>query len=318
MNDNDDGHSLELTGRLVPDEFKRKVKPLTLVEKRLINSAADIATYPEHEEVSFLHTLFCQTGMPYRKPTERVWEHANGKVSVRVEAGNAYNPEKDAFVPLPLPYGPKARLVQIHLDSEAIRNQSPNIEVDGSMSAYAKGIFGIRPNGRDIRSLKTQLGALSAATIRLAKGGDHPIQVQTHIVSAFDIWFTKDANQHVLWPSVIKLSSDYYQSLADHAVPLDHRAVAALSHTALGLDIYTWLAQRLHRVNPARPSFVAWANLWDQFGMNYKRINKFREVFLHALAQVQTQYPRAEIAVDGRGLTLSCSPPPISIKMISA
>ena len=92
-------------------------------------------------------------------------------------------------------------------------------------------------------------------------------------------------------------------------MPLDHRAVAALSHTALGLDIYTWLAQRLHRVNPARPSFVAWANLWDQFGMNYKRINKFREVFLHALAQVQTQYPRAEIAVDGRGLTLSCSPP---------
>jgi len=36
-----------------------------------------------------------------------------------------------------------------------------------------------------------------------------------------------------------------------HAVPLDERALAGLAHSSLALDIYAWLAQRLHRVPPA-------------------------------------------------------------------
>ncbi|MEL7121666.1 MAG: replication protein RepA [Bacteroidota bacterium] len=31
----------------------------------------------------------------------------------------------------------------------------------------------------------------------------------------------------------------------NHAIPLDERALAALSHTAMELDIYVWLVQRL-------------------------------------------------------------------------
>jgi len=306
----------ESMGHLIPDEFKSKFKPLTLVEKRLIESAADIETYP-FEKISYLHTLFCQTNMPYRKQTARTWQHRNGAASVQVQAGTAYNPDEDTFVELPLPFGTKARLVQIHLDSEAIRTQSPAIEVDASMNAYGTRILGYAPNGAQFRNLKTQLGALSAASIRIARGGDQPFQVQTHIVSAFDLWYSNDANQRALWPSVVNLSSDYYQSLIGHAVPLDPRAVAALSHSALGLDIYTWLAQRLHRVNPASSAFVAWANLWDQFGMNYSRIRKFREVFNVALDQVLTQYQAAQTTRDGRGLTLYCSPPPISKKLVA-
>jgi len=310
MTDRDPTKGFEPVGHLIPDEFKSKFKPLTLVEKRLIESAADIQSYPL-EKISYLHTLFCQTNMPYRSQTARTWQHRNGSASVQIQAGNAYDPDNDTFVELPLPFGTKARLVQIHLDSEAIRNQSPAIEVDASMNAYGTRLLGYAPNGSQFRNLKSQLGALSAATIRIAKGGDHPFQVQTHIVSAFDLWYSKDAKQRALWPSVVNLSADYYQSLIDHAVPLDPRAVAALAHSALGLDIYAWLAQRLHRVNPASPAFVAWANLWDQFGMGYSRIRKFREVFNGTLDQVLTVYPTAQITLNGRGLTLSCSPPPL-------
>src|SRR4051812_43702144 len=45
--------------------------------------------------------------------------------------------------------------------------------------------------------------------------------------------------------SVVRLDADYFDSLTKHAVPLDSRAVAALAHSALDLDVYTWLAQRL-------------------------------------------------------------------------
>jgi hypothetical protein len=46
----------------------------------------------------------------------------------------------------------------------------------------------------------------------------------------------------------------------------------------MALDVYTWLAQRLHRVSPAKPAFVPWVSLWEQFGQGYERIRDFRRV----------------------------------------
>jgi hypothetical protein len=37
--------------------------------------------------------------------------------------------------------------------------------------------------------------------------------------------------------------------------------IAALSHSALALDIYAWLAQRLHRIPPGKPQRVSWEAL---------------------------------------------------------
>ena len=70
----------------------------------------------------------------------------------------------------------------------------------------------------------------------------------------------------------MRLSLDYFESLQRHAVPLDERAIAALSHTAMGLDHLCWLAQRLHRVNPGKPAFIPWTALRDQFGWHYSRM----------------------------------------------
>jgi hypothetical protein len=56
----------------------------------------------------------------------------------------------------------------------------------------------------------------------------------------------------VLWPSTIQFSTRYFESLMKHAVPLNETAIARLSHNAMALDVYTWLAQRLHRVDEAK------------------------------------------------------------------
>jgi hypothetical protein len=137
------------------------------------------------------------------------------------------------------------------------------------------------------------------------------ITFNSHIVTAFDLWFPKDDRQRVLWPSTVRLSLDYFDSLTRHAVPLDERAIAGLSHSALGLDLYCWLAQRLHRVDPAKPAFIPWTALRDQFGWHYGRLRKFREVFCLTLDGVLTQYRDARVILDGRGLTLQNSPPPV-------
>ena len=43
------------------------------------------------------------------------------------------------------------------------------------------------------------------------------INLRGQIVTAFDLWFPKQADQRVLWPSRVRLSEEYFQSLGQHA-----------------------------------------------------------------------------------------------------
>lgn len=137
------------------------------------------------------------------------------------------------------------------------------------------------------------------------------------IVDAFELWFEKSDNQRVLWPSTVRLSNEYFTTLCAHAVPLDERAIANLSHSAMGLDLYAWLAQRLHRVPAQRPQFITWVALKDQFGFHYDKMFKFKQVFRTTLTMVKTQYPAAKYTMDDRGMTLMNSHPPVA-KQITA
>jgi len=143
------------------------------------------------------------------------------------------------------------------------------------------------------------------------------LQVDTKVVSAFDLWFPKDETQRVLWPSMLRLSLDYYDSLTRFAVPLDERAIAALAHSAMALDIYCWLAQRLHRIPFGKPQFITWVALYNQFGQGYREIRKFRRDFLPLLGQVKAAYPAARLSDDRRGMNLETSAPPVAKRMVT-
>jgi hypothetical protein len=50
----------------------------------------------------------------------------------------------------------------------------------------------------------------------------------------------------------------------------------------------SWLAQRLHRIDPNKPAFVPWVSLKAQFGCDYRRMMDFRRVFTRTLKQVKS------------------------------
>ena len=282
-------------------------------QQRLLDTATAIRGGPP-ERIDFLHTVQCQCGIPYKNPGDgvREWDRKQGKASLRMEAGSAIDPRSGAFVKLGLPYGEKPRLVLIHLATEAVRTGSPVVDVEESMTAFARSL-GLETNGQQLRSLKDQLARLAASTIRLGVVEEgRAIQLNTQIVSAFDLWFPKQPDQRVLWPSTVRLSEEYFQTLGQHAVPLDHRAVAALASSSMALDVYVWLAQRLHRVPSGKPQFIAWDRLHEQFGQGFARVRDFRRRFLQTLQHVASSYPTARLAADDRGLTLSHSPPPVA------
>lgn len=293
------------------------VKPLTRMQQRLIRSAVQIEE-EDPDSILYMHTVFCQTGLPYRDPgiDMRIWERLNGLAHLEVLAGKAMHPEKGRLVELGLPYGPKPRLILAHLNAEAIRTGSPEIEIEASLTAFVKRLK-LDTKGRNMRIIKDQLARLSASSIRLGLIREgRAITVNSQIVSAFDLWFPKDDRQRVLWPSTVRLSLDYFDSLTRHAVPLDERALVQLSHSAMALDVYCWLAQRLHRVDPGKPAFIPWTALRAQFGWHYSTVRKFRQVFRQTLRLVCSQYRGARIELDGRGLTLRNSPPPIKGRFV--
>lgn len=291
---------------------QREHLTLTRKQEKLVETSAAIRA-AQPERIDFLHTIQCQCGIPYRNPGDAVreWDRKQGDAVMRIEAGAAIDPRTGEFVKVGLPYGEKPRLVLIHLASEAVRNASAVVDVEDSMTAFARSL-GVEPNGQQLRALKDQLARLASSTIRMGIVEEgRAVQVNTQIVSAFDLWFPKQADQRVLWPSTVRLSDEYFQSLGRHAVPLDHRAVATLASSSMALDIYVWLAQRLHRVPPGRPQFITWVAAYEQFGQGFARIRDFRRRFLQTLGQVKSAYPSARLSADEFGLTLEHSPPPV-------
>jgi Plasmid encoded RepA protein len=296
---------------------------LSLIQERALRTASEITLDPP-EQIAYQHTVLCQTCLPYRDPGEtiRKWAREQGQVSLFLIAGEAKNPQTNQWVELGLPFGPKARLILSHLNSEALKNGSPVIEVEDSLTAFVRRIQdplrrGRSVTGPEIRKFKDQLSRLAAATIRFAVNLDNrSIQVNSQIVTAFDLWFPKDNRQRVLWPTTIQLSQDYFNSLAKHAVPLDERALSALAHSAMALDLYCWLAQRLHRIPQGKPQLVPWGSLHKQFGQGYNRVRNFRRDFLTTLRLVQTQYSAAHFDLGEKGLYLSHSLPPVPPKLM--
>jgi hypothetical protein len=238
-------------------------------------------------------------------------------MSLLVKAGEARNPITHQWMRLGLPWGTKPRLILAHLNAEALRQASPVIEVENSLSAFVKRIRGFN-GGREIRVFKDQLSRLSVAVVRLATThGDRAFQINTQVVTAFELWPELDDRQRVLWPMTIQLSRDYFDSLQEHAVPLNEADLAALAHSAMALDIYAWLAQRLHRINPVRPSFIQWPALKQQFGLDYGQMKHFKPVFRVALRQVLARYKAARIEIDGYGMRLHNSPPLVTKRLVS-
>ena len=256
--------------------------------------------------------------MPRRMTESRVFERHCGHVSVLLEAGQLWNGKE--WVRQPLPHGTTPRLVMVHLSSEAIRTQSRRVEIGDSTKQFLTAL-GMQPNGGErggYTIFRKQMEALAACrlTIGMQTAGK-VVTVDAKPIKRFEAWLQHDGAQKTLWPGVLELSQDFYETLANHAVPLDYRAISALKHSALALDIYTWLAHRLCRIGKPEGVKLSWENLRDQFGQEYLDSKNFKREFRDVLRQVCTVYPDAKIDGTPGGLILRPSPPPISKTLVA-
>ena len=91
------------------------------------------------------------------------------------------------------------------------------------------------------------------------------------------------------------------------------RALHALRGSALTLDIYVWLAHRLHRLDH-QPLWLPWRTVKLQFGCDYEGKHghgDFCRSFKLALRRVLILYPTAWVCVKRGGIELRQSEPPV-------
>lgn len=287
---------------------------LSAQEAKLLDVAAEIAmSSPDQarENMAFTHTVLCQVGLPRSKVAGREFMRQSGAAWINVQAG--YLDEGKGPVLQPIPYGVMPRLGLAWVSTFAVQNREREIRIGDSAAEFLR-LMGMGDDGRRYLTLRKQMHALAAARLQLGFRGrtynGQPVQ-------QFDAWVSnKSTQQRALWPGVMVLSEDYYGSLIESAVPLDNRALHALKGSALALDVYCWLAHRLHRIE-GRGVMLEWKALREQFAQEYKGKDPdkdFRKEFLPHLKKVLAVYPQAKVKAVTGGLLLLGSPPPIPYK----
>lgn len=292
-------------------------KPLTHLERRIIEAVErqNGGIWGESPELVTNHSILCSVSLPYRSQApSRSFTRVSGTTTLEIQAGKIPTLEQ-AFQEVGLPYGSRARLLMLHLCSEAVKNNSPIVELKRSFTAFARDL-GVSSSASALRVLREQSTRLGAASIRISKTNDNEVvSFQGYIFNALNFKIDRASSQVGLFASEIAFNPLFYNSLRTHAVPLSKHSIYALKHSSRALDIYCWLASRLFRIHARKPVIIKWTSLRFQFGNQNQDMRAFKKAFKTALSQALAVYPDAKVSVIRGGIELKQSRPAIPLKV---
>jgi len=273
--------------------------------------------------VGFIYSALCQVALPHRRiADEKAWEIKSDHTSILVEPGRLTRDFGEALH-VGVPYGSRARLIMLYMQSKAILTQNREMELGRSMREWMSRM-GVPPGGKSIAAIKDQCRRISTCRIsfqiRSSSGGvrTHGLDYHRIIDTALFIEEADDERQSSLFAerACVRLSIEFFEELQKHAVPLEEAAIRAINNNSMALDLYAWLSFRLHVLKGATQ--VSWSSLKIQFGAGFSTLFHFKPVFLANLSLAMAVYPEAKVEETDRGLTLMPSPPPVRPKMIAA
>jgi hypothetical protein len=304
---------LELLGL---DETRRRAaaEGATPAERKRLLKRIDVAhelmsELPAAEDLSFLHSGLCQTCLPHSRPAENhaIWRRRSGRFSLLVQPGAVDSAEGDPQY-VGVPYGPKARLILIHLQTEGIKSRT--VSLGKSLSAFLRSL-GLPVSGGP----RGSIGAIREQSLRIARcsftmqwtdtdaaGTERSVISDTRLVDGLELWRASNGGQ---WSATVELSERFHEHLRQHAVPLDKRGIAHLSGNSLGLDLYTLFAYRLPRLQ--RDVHLRWNALQAQIGSNETLAFNLAQRIREVMPEVLTAYPHANVEITPHGILLKPS-----------
>lgn len=279
----------------------------------VVDTAARILEEASNE-LGITYSGFCLTALPHKKlPNDQEWVRQNGQASLMIEPGRII-PQKGAAPQLiGVPYGPKARLILLYLQTRAVKTKSREVEIGKSMHDWLKRMD-ITASGKSYSLVREQAERISRCRLTFFFNDNQKKGFRNdHIISG-GISFQSNENQSSLWEDTVFLGESFYQALTAHPVPVWEPAIRELSARSMAIDIYIWLSYRLHVLNVVTP--ISWAALYNQFGAGFKAIRQFKPEFRRNLDFALAVYPEARVEERELGIELVPSPSPVPERLI--
>lgn len=267
-------------------------------DRRLVGIAFEVLSSDQSERC-YVHPALCLTTLPHRRrPLTEIWTRSNGPVTLTIQ------PTADRFGRFfGVPYGPKARLILLYLQTEAIKSTCRQVELGSSMRAWLSRM-GISVGGRNLAEVREQARRIERALISAAyedDGGTASWQ-DTIIRGSFEAKRDREI-------MAVELSETFFNAIRERPVPVSEAAIRALGERAMALDIYIWLAYRLHVLE--RPAPVSWGALHAQFGAATQQVKHWKARFVRDLRAALAAYPAAQVELLSHGIKLHPSAAPV-------
>lgn len=280
-----------------------------LISGQKMARAATAVLADEHPELGISYSGFALTALPHRRlPDTDPWERSGYRVKLLIEPGRL--PVQEGFKLYGVPYGSRARMILLYLQTRAIQTNCRQVELGRSMNEWLERM-GVSIGGQTYRDIRDQSARLSACRLTFVWETDNGgITFEKDQLISGGTQFISDTEQTSLWSETVTLSEVFFKELKEHPVPLSEVALRKINNSSTTIDVYIWLAYRLHSLK--KPSLLTWQALADQFGGTYARLRDFRKRFVPVLTLASAVYPEARIEVENEGVILFPSRPPIT------
>ena len=275
----------------------------TRLDRRCIEAIHLVLT-DEEGTPGYVHAGFAMTALPHKRIDAAEWVRDGADVRLRIESGKTH----DGTI-VGIPFGYVARLILLYLQTEAIKTRSREVELGRSMHSWLK-IMGLNSGGKGYEAVREQSRRLSLCRLTFYRVGERGETVLNGSFVREAILPGRDAGSQLpLWRETVVLDEVFYESLIRHPLPVREAAIRALSGRSMAIDLYIWLAYRLHHLT--RPTRVPWPALYKQFGTGFALSRQFRAHAREALALALAAYPEAQVRVADEAVTLMPSPAPV-------
>ena len=274
----------------------------------LVDIAAEVLA-DDSQRIGISYTGFCLTALPHKRlPDDQPWEKQGHRVTLLVEPGRLKHGGKTRLYGVP--YGARARMILLYLQTQAIRTGSREVALGRSMRDWIERM-GLATGGETARALREQAARISACSLKFfwEDAGSDGFE-RGAIVRSGLRFHAEDSAQGALWEDRVVLDETFHAALRDHPVPLLEAAIRQLRDRSMSLDIYVWLAWRLHRLTT--PTAISWPALHAQFGAGFKAMRQFKPRFTEALGAALAAYPEARVDLSDKTVTVHPARPPVA------
>lgn len=282
-------------------------------DRRVVDAAAGYLG-AEETETAFLFSGWAYTALPHKRlQNDASWTVRTDQASIVVQPG-LYVPDVGEAVPVGVPFGSRARLILLYLQSEAIKTNSREIELGRSMNDWLKRMS-IAPGGKTIAEVRDQANRIARCRLTFQfRKGDVSALANSHILD--QALFVDDNHSGSPLVETARISETYFAELKKHPFPVEEAAIRQIANNSMAIDVYTWLAYRMHALKA--PTDITWKALFQQFGHGFGRLDNFRLKFKQSLNLALAVYPAAEVDVASGGLRLHPSKAPVAKKAVKS